>query len=435
MKKLLLLFLISIITIFGAKAQWSEVNGLIVTSPENINFINNNKIWVTSDVNNNGNIIYEFDSLFNKTREINLSPFNLSTIRNVYSSNSDTVFLQAYFKYGNIFRFGLLATYDGGNTFTKDFFFNTADFSSVGVYVNFFNSQIGYFVKDSTNEPCLLTYQTYDAGKTWERRSGCDYLKYNYRTGKLSASVSEAMNYRKNGTVMTIFYNKNYDTNYIAYTYNYGATWHDRQLGPSKFDRITARNAARFILHNRESPIIAITTDSGITFQQFQRDELITNITFCENSNGNGFYVMTTKNGTFINYNEDNNWKKIDNEDFTFSFFNSSTNGFAAKDLNNGLEYQIYNYASDVNVGVLNSINKNTFLSIYPNPASNKLNIKFEGNVPQNLIAHIYDSKGSLIKSETIVGNEIDINNLAQGLYLLTIESKGKRYSNKFVKE
>jgi hypothetical protein len=83
---------------------------------------------------------------------------------------------------------------------------------------------------------------------------------------------------------------------------------------------------------------------------------------------------------------------------------------------------------------VLN-IYKNQAFSIYPNPASNKLNIKFEGNVPQNLIAHIYDSKGSLIKSETIVGNEIDINNLAQGLYLLTIESEGKRYRSKFVKE
>jgi hypothetical protein len=435
MKKLLLLFLISIITIFGAKAQWSEVNGLIVTSPENINFINNNKIWVTSDVNNNGNIIYEFDSLFNKTREINLSPFNLSTIRNVYSSNSDTVFLQAYFKYGNIFRFGLLATYDGGNTFTKDFFFNTADFSSVGVYVNFFNSQIGYFVKDSTNEPCLLTYQTYDAGKTWERRSGCDYLKYNYRTGKLSASVSEAMNYRKNGTVMTIFYNKNYDTNYIAYTYNYGATWHDRQLGPSKFDRITARNAARFILHNRESPIIAITTDSGITFQQFQRDELINSIRYYENNNEMGFYIMTTKNGTFVNFNEDNNWKKIDNVDFTFANFNSATNGYAAKDINNGVEYQIYNYASDGNVGILKAINKKTFLSIFPNPTNNKLNLVFEGNLPKNLIANIYDSKGSLIKSETLINNEIDINNLSQGLYLLTIESEGKRYCSKFIKE
>jgi hypothetical protein len=74
-------------------------------------------------------------------------------------------------------------------------------------------------------------------------------------------------------------------------------------------------------------------------------------------------------------------------------------------------------------------------ISIYPNPATNKLNLVFEGNMSKNLIVNVYDSKGSLVKSETILDNEINISNLAQGLYLLTIESEGKRYSNKFIKE
>ena len=73
--------------------------------------------------------------------------------------------------------------------------------------------------------------------------------------------------------------------------------------------------------------------------------------------------------------------------------------------------------------------------TVFPNPATNKLNIEFEGKVPKNITANIYDSKGSLIKSETIINNEIAITTLAQGLYLLTIESEGKRYSSKFIKE
>jgi hypothetical protein len=80
-------------------------------------------------------------------------------------------------------------------------------------------------------------------------------------------------------------------------------------------------------------------------------------------------------------------------------------------------------------------VNEKNKIIVFPNPASNKINIEFEGKVPKNLIANIYDSKGSLIKSETLINNEIDINNLAQGLYLLTIESEGKSYSSKFVKE
>jgi hypothetical protein len=74
-------------------------------------------------------------------------------------------------------------------------------------------------------------------------------------------------------------------------------------------------------------------------------------------------------------------------------------------------------------------------ISVYPNPAANRLNLVFEDNMSKNLIANIYDSKGSLVKSETMLDNEINITNLAQGLYLINIESEGKRYSSKFIKE
>jgi hypothetical protein len=87
------------------------------------------------------------------------------------------------------------------------------------------------------------------------------------------------------------------------------------------------------------------------------------------------------------------------------------------------------------NTIVQDKVKERNTIEVYPNPATNKLNIVFEGNVPQNLTANIYDSKGSLVKSETLINNEIGISNLAQGLYLLTIESEGKGYSSKFVKE
>jgi len=98
------------------------------------------------------------------------------------------------------------------------------------------------------------------------------------------------------------------------------------------------------------------------------------------------------------------------------------------------------NGCSDTSVCInVNSvgINENDFkpFSIYPNPATNKLNIVFEGNMSKNPTANIYDSKGSLVKTETLINNEIDIDNLAQGLYLLTLENEGKRYCSKFVKE
>lgn len=79
-------------------------------------------------------------------------------------------------------------------------------------------------------------------------------------------------------------------------------------------------------------------------------------------------------------------------------------------------------------------INSNT-LKIYPNPASEKITVTFDNLMVKNLKANIYDSKGCLIKTESMFGNEINIKNLNQGLYFLIIESEGKSYFNKFTKE
>jgi len=119
---------------------------------------------------------------------------------------------------------------------------------------------------------------------------------------------------------------------------------------------------------------------------------------------------------------------------------NANAQSFTATSNGNYAVIISQNGCSDTSVCInVNSvgINENAFktFSIYPNPANNKINIVFEGNMPENLIANIYDSKGSLVKTETLKTNEITISNLAQGLYLLTIESEGKRYSSKFVKE
>lgn len=82
----------------------------------------------------------------------------------------------------------------------------------------------------------------------------------------------------------------------------------------------------------------------------------------------------------------------------------------------------------------ISQINSNSF-KIYPNPATEKLTITFDNHNIKNAIANIYDSKGCLVKTEAMVSNEININNLNQGLYFLTIESGEKNYCIKFIKQ
>lgn len=61
----------------------------------------------------------------------------------------------------------------------------------------------------------------------------------------------------------------------------------------------------------------------------------------------------------------------------------------------------------------------NTTINIYPNPTINLINIKIEGNL--DFTATIYDLNGKAIKKVTNT-NQVDINSLPQGTYLLEIK-------------
>ncbi len=73
--------------------------------------------------------------------------------------------------------------------------------------------------------------------------------------------------------------------------------------------------------------------------------------------------------------------------------------------------------------------------SIFPNPAKNILNIKFDqSTILQN--AQIYDLAGKLILKPSVINDSITIESLASGSYILIVtDSDGKRYSKKFLKE
>ena len=73
-----------------------------------------------------------------------------------------------------------------------------------------------------------------------------------------------------------------------------------------------------------------------------------------------------------------------------------------------------------------------SFLKIFPNPASTYLNIEigFSGTQYQ-----IFDSYGRRLLNGKLEENRIDVSSLVPGLYFLRVESDGKAYSARFVKE
>lgn len=75
-------------------------------------------------------------------------------------------------------------------------------------------------------------------------------------------------------------------------------------------------------------------------------------------------------------------------------------------------------------------------LSIYPNPATDVLNISFKNNAYEIKSTQVFDITGRLLFDATVVNNSIDIKSLAIGTYVLVIKnSEGKQISKKFLKE
>tara|TARA_B100000795_G_scaffold191933_1_gene146440 strand:+ start:1090 stop:1674 length:585 start_codon:yes stop_codon:yes gene_type:complete len=81
------------------------------------------------------------------------------------------------------------------------------------------------------------------------------------------------------------------------------------------------------------------------------------------------------------------------------------------------------------------SENKTLSFSMYPNPASDELNIQLPSGSDKAAVG-IFDYTGRLVKSKTITLNNsrIDINNLSNGIYMIRVSSNAKIGAQKFIK-
>jgi hypothetical protein len=83
--------------------------------------------------------------------------------------------------------------------------------------------------------------------------------------------------------------------------------------------------------------------------------------------------------------------------------------------------------AGNVNGCTVTSINQLKAISdavnVYPNPASNNVQISFTDNSGEITHINMYDVNGKLVLSQTINNNTIDVSNLPEGVYNVSIIS------------
>ncbi len=73
-------------------------------------------------------------------------------------------------------------------------------------------------------------------------------------------------------------------------------------------------------------------------------------------------------------------------------------------------------------------------LVVYPIPTQDELNIKTPTNLENHIIS-VFDSNGKRVFNQMYNAEPIDVSGLTEGLYFLQIEYKGKKHTQKFLKE
>jgi hypothetical protein len=96
----------------------------------------------------------------------------------------------------------------------------------------------------------------------------------------------------------------------------------------------------------------------------------------------------------------------------------------------------ISGYCSNLNcpcsMTITNIEKNNNKMVVFPNPTTTSL--KVETNF-SNAHYQVFDTYGRMVSIGEISGNQIDVSDLMPGLYFIQVDSRGKSYSARFVKE
>jgi hypothetical protein len=82
-------------------------------------------------------------------------------------------------------------------------------------------------------------------------------------------------------------------------------------------------------------------------------------------------------------------------------------------------------------LGTKEAVAEENMISVYPNPATEFLNIQSEAPVTQVEVTNMAGRKMQV----QLDHNKIDIRNLTPGIYTVSIEIKGNKFSKKIIKK
>ncbi len=158
---------------------------------------------------------------------------------------------------------------------------------------------------------------------------------------------------------------------------------------------------------------------------------------------GDGFNWIDSIMNRYIGYWDKNQyfvmpWPNLEDIDFNYgttaAAYTAGVDGYPLGDLN-WYPYYKCKWAGGTNcVDTKTKVYNSDIVSVYPNPASNYLQIKINGNKPATF--KMFNLFGNLVYSSKVVNSssfDLKAANIGQGLYLYTVETEDNYYSGKLI--
>ncbi len=336
---------------------------------------------------------------------------------------------------GYMFSNKLLETFDGGNTWapkpngTYPTLFHFYDF------MLFVSADTGYF---SANEGDLGTlYFTYDGGINWFVPDTSSFY-----VGTLTGEVLR-MHVIQDSIIYVLIIELGSDYLFtIKRSSDYGKTW----SFVSNVGRWASIDYGDFYFLDDTTIILATTgyirksVDGGVSFAyQLPTDDFIGDPRQAIAFSGRDTGYVAFGQSVYKTYDAGNTWT---NANFSFApedsndYISFITMGCSRNAVVGTMNKYIYKMEPDCGItGIADIPDVNSF-SINPNPTNNKLYVTINNQQKSNL--QIFAIDGRAVMPQDVIQQdyfEVDVSNLATGLYFLVLQNDEGRVVRKFVKE
>jgi hypothetical protein len=396
-------FTILVLLIFGIKsnAQWIITNQPPLTANgtlKSLFFINENMGFVGGTLNSTIPVLNKTVDGGQTWSVVNIQFYNCTTIKSIFFTDSNNGFITT----DNNDR--SYKTVDGGNTWQ---FINCQTYYPGKVY--FKNNLIGFNYSDVSSSQ-NFSYTT-DGGINWSAysipfgqitsihfpnsSSNIGYMMLNY--GRVYKTIDNGLNWNivNNGSNLSFYSSIYFIDESLGFRVSYGnlTSLLEKTInGGVNWTVITQIPGKKILFTNSTTAYV-----SG--YQQYQNSNEIYKIPFQSSYNSPQYILMTGTNSP------------ISNSQHILDFqFSSSNIGYAISSNN-----KVYKINEQLGV----SENKQSKIAIFPNPTNSILNISNSDSNDKNYFIH--DLTGKIVSKGSIKNQQIKVDELQSGVYLLKI--------------